>query len=42
VPDWFEFVHVELWPAVLLVLATGMFVALALGDARPYSPATQS
>ena len=41
-PDWFEFAHVELWPAILLVLATGMFVALAVGDARRHSPATQS
>ncbi len=41
-PDWFEFAHVELWPAILLVLATGMFVLLALRDARRYSPATQS
>ena len=41
-PDWFEFAHVELWPAILLVLATGMFVALAVRDTRRYSPATQS
>jgi exosortase/archaeosortase family protein len=41
-PDWFEFAHVELWPAILLVLATGMFVALAMRDRRGYSPATQS
>jgi exosortase/archaeosortase family protein len=32
-PGWFEFAHLELWPAIILLVAVGMFICLALSDA---------
>jgi exosortase H (IPTLxxWG-CTERM-specific) len=39
-PSWFEFVHLELWPAVIVIAAVAAFAAFAIWTRRTEAPPT--